>query len=120
LKFVIGCFCLTKNDPECEPRHFNLIEDFERTLKYYVKYGVSCRYENIAVKTNYMSPVGGIGKERTKENKEAEVDRFIEMFREYCTKRHKANDQVDIRFNKNNEVVFNFKLWLDQLNIQKT
>tara|TARA_R100000995_G_scaffold77134_1_gene47060 strand:+ start:5699 stop:6499 length:801 start_codon:yes stop_codon:yes gene_type:complete len=122
LRFIIGCFCLTKNDPECEERTFDLVEDFERTLKYYLKYNKSMRYENITVKTNYMLPVGGIHETgiRTNSLKEAEVDRFIELFSAWCTKKYKANNQVDIKFlTKPQEVVFNYKEWLDQLNIQK-
>tara|TARA_R110002020_G_scaffold34640_11_gene105202 strand:+ start:670 stop:1461 length:792 start_codon:yes stop_codon:yes gene_type:complete len=120
LKFIIGCFCLTKNDPECEPRHFNLIEDFERTLKYYVKYNVSCRYENIAVKTNYMLAKGGIHSTgmRTNINKEKEVDKYVDVFSDWCVKKQKSGNIVDVRFRKTGEIVFNYKKWLDQVNSQ--
>lgn len=120
LRYVINCFCLTKNDRQCEKRDFNLIEDFERTLKYYVKYNCSLRYEFISVKTAYYA-TGGIeaAHERNVKNKVAEIDEFLKYYGSFAEKKIKTN-MVDIKFKKKPEdVIFDFEQWQDQLNIQR-
>ena len=120
LRYVINCFCLTKNDRSCEKRDFNLIEDFERTLKYYVKYNTSLRYEFISVKTAYYAS-GGIdaAHERNVKNKVEEIDDFLKYYSSFAEKRLKKN-MVDIKFKKKPEdIIYNFEQWQDQLNIQR-
>ena len=47
LKFIIGYGCGTINDHSCDRRNIANKEDYERTLKYYLKYGSVIRFNNV-------------------------------------------------------------------------
>lgn len=59
LKYVIGALTGVINDRECEKRIVSHGEDYERTIKYYLKYGGVIRFNNITIKTKYFAK-GGI------------------------------------------------------------
>ncbi len=59
LKYVIGALTGVINDRECENRIVSHGEDYERTIKYYLKYGGVIRFNNITIKTKYFAN-GGI------------------------------------------------------------
>ena len=59
LKYIIGALTGVINDRECEKRIVSHGEDYERTIKYYLKYGGVIRFNNITIKTKYFAK-GGI------------------------------------------------------------
>tara|TARA_R110000822_G_scaffold177596_1_gene317580 strand:+ start:769 stop:1521 length:753 start_codon:yes stop_codon:yes gene_type:complete len=58
LKYIIGAFYGVINDRECEKRIVSHGEDYERTIRYYLKYGGVIRFNNITIKTKYFSEGG--------------------------------------------------------------
>ncbi len=59
LKYVIGALTGVINDRECEKRIVSHGEDYERTIRYYLKYGGVIRFNNLTIKTKYFAK-GGI------------------------------------------------------------
>tara|TARA_R100000541_G_C1873294_1_gene81202 strand:+ start:86 stop:838 length:753 start_codon:yes stop_codon:yes gene_type:complete len=59
LKYIIGAFTGVINDRACEERITTHGEDYERTIKYYLKFGGVLRFNNITIKTKYFAK-GGI------------------------------------------------------------
>ena len=98
LKFIIGQFACVINDSDCEERHFNLLEDYERTCNYYKKYAGVVRYNNICLEADYNNLDGGVKAihNRDNESKMEELKEFIEYFPEYATIKEKKNG-YDIR-----------------------
>lgn len=62
LKYVIGCFTGVINDRECEKRSVGHGEDYERTIRYYLKYNGLIRMNYITIKSKYFAK-GGIDAE---------------------------------------------------------
>ena len=98
LKFIIGQFACVINDSSCEIRHFNLLEDYERTCNYYKKYGGVLRYNNISLHADYNKLDGGVKAihNRDKESKMKELIEFIEYYPQYATIKEKKSG-FDIR-----------------------
>ena len=87
LKFIIGNFCIYFNRKKCEEREFTLLEDYEKSLKYYL-YDKKVRRDNsVCVRANYATMKGGLqeGNVRTEENKINELNLFLEKYRKYCS-----------------------------------
>lgn len=59
LKYVIGAFTGVINDTECEARSVAHGEDYERSIRYYLKYNSLVRLNYITLKTKYFAK-GGI------------------------------------------------------------
>lgn len=61
LKYIIGALTGVINDKECEIRNISHGEDYERSIRYYLKYGGLIRMNNITIKTKYfLKAKGGI------------------------------------------------------------
>lgn len=73
LKFIIGYGCGTINDHSCEYRHIGNKEDYERTIKYYLKYGGVIRFNNVTAKTKCYCEPGGLQSEGLKRRQEKEL-----------------------------------------------
>jgi hypothetical protein len=58
LKYVGGGFYGVINDRECEKRIVSHGEDYERTIRYYLKYGGVIRFNNLTFKTKNFSKGG--------------------------------------------------------------
>ena len=58
LKYIIGAFYGVINDRECEKRIVSHGEDYERTIRYYLKYGGVIRFNNITFKTKNFAKGG--------------------------------------------------------------
>jgi len=59
LKYIGGGFTGVINDKECEKRIVSHGEDYERTIRYYLKYGGVIRFNNLTFKTKNFAK-GGI------------------------------------------------------------
>ena len=64
---VVGCFQILRNHKELKLNHI-AIEDWERSILYFLKYGNTGRYNNVLIKTKYFSKKGGLSTQRNKDN----------------------------------------------------
>jgi len=60
-------------------------EDYEYSIRQYIRNGVLCRFDNYTVKSNYYKEDGGLQTIRTKEYVHESISKIAEMFPEYCT-----------------------------------
>ena len=118
LRFCIGQMRFYFNDRFCERRNFVLLEDFEATIKYYLKYDGVLRLNNISVKANYLTLKGGINSntDRSLKAKEIECERFKNRYYNYCDVVHKEK-RCEIKLKKNFKRSEVNTLWIgDNLN----
>ena len=59
-------------------------EDFERTLKYYMKDGGVIRFENVTVLSGYYTEKGGMQETRTKERVLNSAKKLVEQYPQLC------------------------------------
>lgn len=87
LTFCIGQFRCFINDRWCELRQFNLLEDYETTMRYFLKYNKVLRFNYVSVKANYLTGKGGMNSntDRSRTSKEIEVDRFKHRYNQFCS-----------------------------------
>jgi len=60
-------------------------EDYEYSLRHYIKHGVLCRLDNYTVKSNYYKEEGGLQEIRTKEYVRTSIEKIAELFPDLCT-----------------------------------
>lgn len=60
-------------------------EDYEYSIRQYVKNGAVCRLDNYTVKSNYYKEDGGLQTIRTKEYVHDSICKIVEMFPDLCT-----------------------------------
>lgn len=106
LKYIVGCFwgCINKkvlleND---ELAGLGDKEDFERTLKYYMRDGGVIRFNNVSVKTNYFTEEGGLQSDgrclqRMKKNCERIKNKYPELVSIVEKKSVKFTNYFDIK-----------------------
>jgi len=93
LRFCAGAFKCIINKKDLEERKFELLEDYENTLKHYIFSTGVVRYNYIYLKCNYNSGKGGLKEYRTKERKMEEVNKFYGKYMEYCAIK-KEKDEI--------------------------
>ena len=79
---MFGVIC--DHDPYLD-RVTNHGEDYEYSLRQYVKHGVLCRLDNYTVKSNYYKEEGGLQTIRTEEYIRTSIEKIAEMFPDLCT-----------------------------------
>ncbi len=79
---MFGVIC--DHDPYLN-RVTNHGEDYEYSLRQYVKHGVLCRLDNYTVKSNYYKEEGGLQDIRTKEYVHTSIKTISELFPDLCT-----------------------------------
>ena len=114
LKFCCGAFKCYINKKHLEKRDYDLLEDYENTIRHYKYGGGILRFNYITLKVNYNSAKGGLKDFRTLEGKVAEVARFIKQYPIY-SKSKKNGVEVSLIKNPKREIVAS--LWIgDYLN----
>ena len=105
LKFCIGQLYWTINDKECEAREYDLMEDFEKTLKYYRHYQGVLRYNYIYPKADYARLGGGCNEnyDRSIEGKGEEISRFLQQYPTYVRMKTKKAT-IDLNFIKQKNI----------------
>lgn len=84
-RFCMGAFRIYFNIKKLEIRTYNLLEDYETTLKYYQHFGGVLRINNTSIDVNYKTLKGGIcSKQRNPLYKRLEVLRFLEEYPLNC------------------------------------
>lgn len=92
LKYIIGAFTGVINDTECERRSVSHGEDYERTIRYYLKYNSLVRFNHITLKTKYFAE-GGIDAEyngKRSEHITSEIMRLKDRYPEMMYLKKKA------------------------------
>ena len=92
LRFCIGQLKIFINKRHIEEREYNLLEDYENTIKHYNYSGGVLRLNNIGLKCNYMSLKGGLKEYRNDERKIAEVIKFKNQYPTYCSIKKSGKD----------------------------
>ena len=116
LKFLCGAFKCFINKPELERRDYELVEDYENTLKHYMYSGGVLRFNYITLKVNYNSAKGGLKGIRTLDKKLYEVKKFSEQYPNYC-KTKKDNMEIQLYKEPKREIIKSLwiGLYLNQL-----
>ena len=102
LTFCIGQFRCFINDRWCELRQFNLLEDYETTMRYFLKYNKVLRFNYVSVQANYLTLKGGMNSntDRSRIAKEIEVDMFRHRYYQFCNIKN-TTKRYDIKFYNN-------------------
>ena len=103
-RFLIGQFKIFINKKQIEKRNYELLEDYENTLKHYIYSGGVLRYNYITLKANYNSGKGGLKEYRTTERKLEEVKKFCLEYPQYA-KPKKNGLEVALDKNPKREVI---------------
>lgn len=93
LKFCIGQCRFFINDRFCEKRNFNLLEDYETTIKYYLKDNKVLRHENICTDGDYKVVKWGL----EFSDKIFEQKLFLDKYKKFCFLKRKSNGNEDIQ-----------------------
>ena len=109
LRFLCGAFKCFINKPELETRDYELVEDYENTLKHYMYSGGILRFNYITLKVNYNSAKGGLKGIRTLDKKLYEVKKFTEQYPNYCKAK---KDNLEIQFYKDPKREIIKSLWI--------
>ena len=107
LKFCIGAMRWYLNDKEIETNcDYSLLEDYSKSIKYYLKYGTVTRLNYIAIDHDCNGKLkGGLGSvaDRSYHNKSLECHRFLDEYKLYCRindRYLKTGRKCDIAFKK--------------------
>lgn len=75
---------IVQHDPFLE-RVTNHGEDYEYSIRQYIKNGILCRLDNYTLDTAYMKEPGGLQTVRTKESNYKQIKWIADTFPDYCT-----------------------------------
>lgn len=108
LRFCIGQFRVFINRRVCERRKFCLLEDYETSIRYYLRDGGVLRYNNIVPQADYNI----LKWNKTMDDKKFEIEVFKNKYSKYVFTKKKTNDNLDIQFRQKikNDVVST--LWI--------
>jgi len=109
LRFCIGQFKIFINKKHLEKRDYELLEDYENTMKHYIHSGGVLRYNYITLKANYKKGKGGLKEYRTVERKLDEVKKFTKDY-SYYARPKKNGFEVELLKNHKRQVVKS--LWI--------
>lgn len=102
LKYIIQACCGVILNHKAEERSYTTIEDFERTIKYYLKDKKVVRINYYGIETKYYAS-GGLNEYRNFENKEKDIIDLCNKYPNLVSIRYKKTREkpsdVDIRFN---------------------
>lgn len=101
LKFVVGAFYgeIIDKDKFLD-QTLSFKGDYERSIKYYMKYSALLRFNRIAVKTKFYKNKGGLASVRNEKSEGAEADYLLKKYPQYVsvnTKRKSNFKQILIK-----------------------
>ena len=113
LRFCIGQMKMFINKKGLEKRTYNLLEDYENTIKHYQFSGGVMRYNYITLNANYNSAKGGLKNYRTVKRKLLEVNNFIKEYSNY-SKSKKEGTEIKLLTKHSRDILKT--LWIGKLN----
>jgi hypothetical protein len=87
LSHILGAFFVARNHKDIYIQGLSETEDYERSIRYYLRYKSVCRYRGAGVCTKYLGTSGGTTD--TIKRKEAAVQKLIEEFPTLCKRKDK-------------------------------
>ena len=105
---IAGC-CWTINDKSpLLDLELDDKEDFERSIKCYLKYGKIVRLDNITLKTVYYGTHGGLQESRTPERIRKSGQYLIKKYPQFCEENKARKKHFEVRFKKqeNNKKIY--------------
>ena len=106
LKFLIGYLTGVKNNRKAEIRTIGDKEDYERTIKYYLKDNGVLRFNNICCNTKCYKEPGGIQAMRKKEDSRRNAMKLMKDYPDFVklnNSRKSGFVEIRIRHNKNSK-----------------
>ena len=97
LTHILGSFFVLRNHREIRVS-LSDIEDYERSVLYFKKYGRVFRYRGAGVKTSFNKGSGGLLRENREQERKEQVQKLVEQFPLACSQVMKK-DKVDVRLN---------------------
>jgi hypothetical protein len=99
LTYIVGCFYGYYNDREANVLHVENKEDYERSIRYFKKYGGNIRFDNITLKTNYYVGHGGLNNPERWYDADLCAKKLTTLYPEYC-KINYSSKRIDKYTNK--------------------
>ena len=99
LTYIVGCFYGYYNDREANMLNVENKEDYERSIRYFKKYGGNIRFDNITLKTNYYVGHGGLNNPERWYDADLCAKKLTELYPEYC-KLNYSSKRIDKYTNK--------------------
>ena len=84
LTYIVGCFYGYYNDREANILNVENKEDYERSIRYYIKYGGNIRFDNITLKTNYYQGHGGLNNPQRWYDADICAKKLTELYPQHC------------------------------------
>ena len=97
LTHIVGAFFMARNHKDiCMTT--NDVEDYERSILYFLKYGTVCRYRGAGVATEFWAGDGGLQGPERESRRATELERLVATYPTACSKIQKPK-MIDIRLN---------------------
>ena len=96
LKYIIGALYGVINDKSLKVS-LDQAEDYERTLKYYVKYGGMIRFNNYSGYTTYYAKGGMEAAGRTSSKEDSDKKQLVKKYSQYAETYIRHNGRTEIR-----------------------
>ena len=96
LKYIIGALYGVINDKTIKVS-LDQAEDYERTLKYYVKYGGVIRFNNYSGFTTYYAKGGMEAAGRTSSKEDSDKKALVKKYSQYAETYTRPNGRTEIR-----------------------
>tara|TARA_A100001201_G_scaffold142457_1_gene140728 strand:+ start:5505 stop:6257 length:753 start_codon:yes stop_codon:yes gene_type:complete len=96
LKYIIGALYGVINDKTIKVS-LDQAEDYERTLKYYVKYGGVIRFNNYSGYTTYYAKGGMEAAGRTSNKEDSDKKALVKKYSQYAETYTRPNGRTEIR-----------------------
>ena len=96
LKYIIGALYGVINDKTIKVS-LDQAEDYERTLKYYVKYGGMIRFNNYSGYTTYYAKGGMEAAGRTSSKEDSDKKQLVKKYSQYAETYIRDNGRTEIR-----------------------
>jgi hypothetical protein len=87
LSFILGAFFVARNHKDIYMSGLSETDDYERSIRYYLRYKSVCRYRGAGVCTKYLGTSGGTID--TIKRKETAVQYLIDQFPTLCKRKDK-------------------------------
>ena len=84
LCYIVGCFYGYYNDRNANILHVENKEDYERSIRYFDKYGGNIRFDNITLKTNYYQGHGGLNNPQRWYDADLCAKKLTTIYPQYC------------------------------------
>jgi hypothetical protein len=97
LSHIVGAFFICRNHKDLSVKGNSYLEDYERSILYFKKYGTVFRYRGAGVQTRYAGT--SVGADNKKEGQEEAAEALAKEYPEFCKTIVKKNGNPDVSLN---------------------